>query len=67
MVIDDYFIAPSKTKAPLTDPTSFPTVIPDPPIYQEAGAAGVKTLWVVFVLMLIATITFGAMARGSSF
>jgi len=62
MVIDDYFIAPSKTKAPLTDPTSFPTVIPDPPIYQEAGAAGVKTLWVVFVLMLIATITFGAMA-----
>jgi len=62
MIVEEFFLAPSKTKHPLIDPTSFPTVIPDPPIYQEAGRAGITTLWVVFVLMLLTFITFAALS-----
>ncbi|TKA69608.1 hypothetical protein B0A49_07794 [Cryomyces minteri] len=32
------------------------------PEYQKAGEVGMRTLWVVFVLMVIATIAFSAMA-----
>jgi len=61
--MDAFLLAPSKTltpKPPLD--TSFPTVYPDPPIYQHAGKVGERTLWVVFVLMVLATIAFAAMA-----
>jgi len=61
MMLEDFLVAPSKTKH-LLDPTSFPTVFPDPPIVQQAGAAGHRALWVVFILMAIATIAFGALA-----
>jgi len=65
MILDgaaELFMAPTKTKSPLTDPTAFPTIVPNPPIIQHASAAGFRTLWVVFALMLIATITFGALS-----
>lgn len=39
-----------------------PTSVPDKPIIQSAGDAGRRTLWTVFVLMLISTIIFAAMA-----
>ncbi|CAF9937676.1 hypothetical protein IMSHALPRED_000503 [Imshaugia aleurites] len=40
-----------------------PTVVPgNTPIYQEAGDVGSRTLWVVFVIMLISSIAFYAMA-----
>ncbi|KAI9805609.1 MAG: hypothetical protein M1826_004757 [Phylliscum demangeonii] len=47
-----------------THVTPIPSVLPVPiePIYQEIGKLGSRTLWVVFVLMLLSTIVFGAMA-----
>jgi len=56
------FIAPTGTIPKGPSDTSFPTVIPNPPIFQRAGPAGERTLWVVFVLMLIATISFVVMS-----
>ncbi|MCJ1251138.1 hypothetical protein MMC30_008369 [Trapelia coarctata] len=38
-----------------------PTVV-NPPIYQKAGATGDRTLWVVFVIMVISSLAFYAMA-----
>jgi len=56
-------------KSSLLVPTStssyvapIPTIVPTPEIFEEAGAVGQRTLWVVFVLMLIATIAFTALA-----
>jgi len=42
--------------------TSFPTVLPDLPIYQHATASGTRTLWVVFFIMLLSSAAFTAMA-----
>ncbi|KIW07132.1 uncharacterized protein PV09_02004 [Verruconis gallopava] len=42
--------------------TAFPTVIPDPPVYEKATAAGFRTLWVVFVVMVLSSVAFAAMA-----
>ncbi|KAI0997857.1 hypothetical protein K3495_g10333 [Podosphaera aphanis] len=44
--------------------TAFPTSKggPDGPIYQKVGDAGAKTLWVVFVIMLLSTITFALLS-----
>lgn len=39
-----------------------PTVVPSLPEYQNASETGERTLWVVFVVMLIATIVFSGMA-----
>jgi bacteriorhodopsin len=39
-----------------------PTSVPDKPIIQSSGDAGHRTLWTVFVLMLLSTIIFAAMA-----
>lgn len=38
------------------------TVSADHPHYQTAGAAGERTLWVVFVIMLVATIVFSGLS-----
>jgi len=42
--------------------TSLPTVVPTLPEYQKADETGQRTLWVVFVVMLVATIVFTGMA-----
>lgn len=42
--------------------TSFPTIIPDYPTFEKASVAGQRTLWVVFVLMVIASAAFAAMS-----
>ncbi|OJD36910.1 family a g protein-coupled receptor-like protein [Diplodia corticola] len=53
-------LVPTSTGSPSVDPV--PTVVPDHPIHQNAGEAGARTLWVVFVLMLLATITFSGLS-----
>lgn len=45
-----------------TTATPLPTVIPTLPEYQEATDTGERTLWVVFVVMLVASIVFTGMA-----
>jgi len=42
--------------------TPLPTVVPSLPEYQKASETGERTLWVVFVVMLVATIVFTGMA-----
>lgn len=49
----------TSTASPI-DPV--PTIVPDQPHYQTAGGAGERTLWVVFVIMLVATIIFSGMS-----
>lgn len=55
--------AATKTGAHLK-PTDFPTVIPDIPHvhYQQASETGFRALWVVCVLMALASIAFFVMA-----
>lgn len=56
------FLKPTSTIPKHPSDTAFPTVFPDPPIFQRAGATGHRTLWVVFVLMVIASIAFIALS-----
>jgi len=39
-----------------------PTVIPTPITYEKAGETGERTLWVVFVIMVVSSIAFYVMA-----
>ena len=58
------FPLPTATHSP-TKPTHvapIPSVLPDTPIHEFVGDAGKKTLWVVFVLMLIASAAFTALS-----
>jgi len=50
------------TSTVLARPTSshvspIPTVVPNVPIYEKVGETGTKTLWVVFVVMFLSTLT----------
>jgi len=45
-----------------TKHTPLPTVVPSLPEYQTASETGERTLWVVFVIMVVATIVFTGMA-----
>jgi len=47
---------------PLTSATAFPTVLPDPATFEHATDAGMRTLWVVFVVMVLASAGFSALA-----
>jgi len=49
-------VASTSSVAPL------PTVKPNEPIYETVGSAGGKTLWVVFVVMLLSTLGFTFLA-----
>lgn len=53
-------LGPTSTGAP--GATSFPTVVPDLPKFEYAEDAGKRTLWVVFVVMVIASAAFAAMS-----
>jgi len=50
------------TPSPTPSVSPIPTVIPNVPHYERIGEAGVKTLWVVFVIMLLSTIAFIGLA-----
>ncbi|KAI9729680.1 MAG: hypothetical protein M1818_008433 [Claussenomyces sp. TS43310] len=56
----------SSLLVPLPTSTStaspIPTVTPDVPLYEVVDHAGKTTLWIVFVIMLLSTITFIGMA-----
>jgi len=46
-------VHPTHTHPRAPGDTAFPTVLPDPPVIDRATATGHRTLWVVFVLMVI--------------
>jgi len=56
------FAAPTRLRPTPPSDTAFPTVYPDPPIWEHAHASGHRTLWVVFVLMVIVLIGFVALS-----
>ncbi len=59
----ELFPLPTATaSAKPTNVAPVPSVIPDYPIFEGASSSGKKTLWVVFVLMLIASASFTAMS-----
>ncbi|EHK99518.1 Family A G protein-coupled receptor-like protein [Glarea lozoyensis ATCC 20868] len=45
-----------------TSVAPIPTVVPNKPHYESVGSTGTKTLWVVWVIMLLSTLTFAFMA-----
>jgi bacteriorhodopsin len=67
-MIVDQFEAVMKTSLlplPTATPTGvapIPTVIPDSPEYQFVGDSGKKTLWVVFIIMLISSAVFAGVS-----
>lgn len=68
MIIDPVDVLKKTTSAhliPTAVPTSvpgLPPVLPDPIEKQFVGEDGKRTLWVVFVLMVIASAAFAAMS-----
>ena len=65
MIIDPIEILKTKTSGQLL-PTEMPsklplpTVIPDPVTFEHVTETGTRTLWVVFVVMVIASAVFAA-------
>ncbi|KAF7562916.1 hypothetical protein G7046_g1252 [Stylonectria norvegica] len=45
-----------------TSVSPIPTVFPTPTEFQNAGQSGMKTLWVVFVIMLVASAVFAGLS-----
>jgi len=62
MATSTLFVDPSPSKPKRPADTAFPTIIPDIPIFEKAGQTGERTLWVVFVLMVLASIFFVVLA-----
>lgn len=54
-------LAPVPTATP-TRVAPIPSIKPDTPIEQFVGDAGTRTLWVVFVLMVLASAGFAALS-----
>jgi len=50
------------TPSPTPSVSPIPTVIPNVPHFERIGEAGGKTLWVVFVIMLVSTLAFTALS-----
>lgn len=67
MIVDTFEEVLKKTSL-IPIPTATPSVAPIPPVhgdkpeFQFIGDSGKKTLWVVFVLMLIASAGFTALS-----
>jgi len=67
MVVDlvQALVKTSHIMVPTATPSSvapIPTVVPDLPEYQHVGHSGKTALWVVFVIMIISSITFVGMS-----
>ncbi|KAI6801933.1 hypothetical protein KC358_g15379, partial [Hortaea werneckii] len=50
------------TVAPTASVSPVPTVVPSLPEYQTASETGNRTLWVVFVVMTVASVVFSGMS-----
>ncbi|QDS68863.1 hypothetical protein FKW77_007413 [Venturia effusa] len=55
-------LVPTSTGSGHPKDTAFPTVVPDLPEFQGATQTGIRTLWVVFVVMVLASAAFAAMS-----
>jgi len=55
-------LVPTSTSSGHPSDTSFPTVVPDLPTFEYATATGTRTLWVVFVIMVLSAAVFTAMS-----
>lgn len=55
-------LVPTATATKSPADTAFPTVVPDLPHFEHATDSGKRTLWVVFVLMVLASAAFAAMS-----
>jgi len=53
-------LVPTSSASPT--PTPLPTVIPNIPFYENIEKGGAKTLWVVFAVMFLSTLTFMALS-----
>lgn len=68
MIVDQFEEILRKTSViplPTASPTGvapIPSVIPDSPENQFVGETGTKTLWVVFIIMLISSGVFSGLA-----
>lgn len=64
MILDPMEAFKTKATLPFSTPTisPLPTVVPSLPEYQSSTDTGERTLWVVFVVMLVASIVFSGMA-----
>jgi hypothetical protein len=68
MIVDQFEEVLRKTSLiplPTASPTGvapIPSVIPDSPEFQFVGETGTKTLWVVFIIMLISSAVFAGLA-----
>ena len=68
MIVDQFEEVLMKTSLipmPTASPTGvapIPSVIPDSPEYQFVGDSGKKTLWVVFIIMLISSAVFAGVS-----
>jgi len=51
-------LKPTTTMPKQPSDTSFPTILPDPPLFERAGKTGRTTLWITFAIMVIATLGF---------
>ena len=65
MIVDPVQALVKTSRIMVPTPTSvapIPTVVPDLPEYQHAGHSGKTALWVVFVIMVISSVTFAGMS-----
>jgi len=62
MIVDPVQALATVPLASSASATPLPTIVPSLPEYQTASETGERTLWVVFVIMLVASIVFSGMA-----
>jgi len=62
MIVDPIQALASVPLATSASATPLPTIVPSLPEYQTASETGERTLWVVFVVMLVASIVFTGMS-----
>ncbi|ESZ98609.1 opsin-1 [Sclerotinia borealis F-4128] len=57
-------LIPTSTPTPTPTPSvaPIPSVVPNVPTYETIGSSGKTTLWVVFVIMFLSTLTFSYLA-----
>ncbi|KAF2402703.1 family A G protein-coupled receptor-like protein [Trichodelitschia bisporula] len=55
-------LVPTATSTHHASDTAFPTVIPDLPIFEHAGTTGYRTLWAVFVLLVLSSAAFAGLS-----